>query len=467
MMKPSRLLENSSGIGLIEVLVVVGIVSIIASGMTSLLVGTVKGQRSIQAKDQQREVMGEIRSILTDKAACANTFTGNNPSSTFTVSQIRDGANANRFVVGGTDSSNRLQFTEFRVDSWRADPANSQQGIADLHVVLDKTGDIQGVRNISQNINLRIRTDASGGILECFALGGAFEFWQPSPVNPNNIFFGGGWVGIGGNSPRAALDVVGATRLRAGAPINDVAEVGLAFEDNGDTGLFMTNYSSPSTGDLNLYTNAVPRMTVLSNGNIGVGTTTPSYRMHIAGGQLVVADTGSAAIPSIGIGDNNTGLFRLGAGAGIGISANGAERMRVDASGNVGIGTAAPGAMLDVAGEIQGQAFYYSSDKRLKKNFRVIEDPLQKIQKMNGYSFEWKSTGRRDIGFAAQEVEEIFPELVGENPNTHLKSVEYGNMTAVLVEATKVLVKQVESQKHELEELRKEVARLKKEKSKK
>lgn len=51
-------------------------------------------------------------------------------------------------------------------------------------------------------------------------------------------------------------------------------------------------------------------------------------------------------------------------------------------------------------------------------------------------SFEWKDSGKSDIGFIAQEVEEIFPNLVKAG-NDGFKSVKYANITALLVEKVK------------------------------
>ena len=53
---------------------------------------------------------------------------------------------------------------------------------------------------------------------------------------------------------------------------------------------------------------------------------------------------------------------------------------------------------------------------------------------MRGVEFDYKESGRHNIGVIAQEVEEVFPELVlGDDP----KTVAYGNLTAVLIEAVK------------------------------
>ena len=117
-------------------------------------------------------------------------------------------------------------------------------------------------------------------------------------------------------------------------------------------------------------------------------------------------------------------------------------------------------------------AYYYSSDRRLKENITKIESPLEKIQKLNGYTFDWKKDGRKDIGVIAQEVEKVFPALVATNKETGFKSVEYGNLVAPLIEAVKELATKIEDivknytdQQKEINELKKENSDIKKENS--
>lgn len=98
------------------------------------------------------------------------------------------------------------------------------------------------------------------------------------------------------------------------------------------------------------------------------------------------------------------------------------------------------GDSLKVAGDVVA---FVSSDKRYKDNIVNISNPLDKLNKINGVSFTWneishKETGKKDIGVIAQEIEEVFPEIVETRDNGY-KAVDYPKLTALLIEAVKEL----------------------------
>ena len=79
------------------------------------------------------------------------------------------------------------------------------------------------------------------------------------------------------------------------------------------------------------------------------------------------------------------------------------------------------------------------SDSSLKENVSTIDSALSKVSQLNGRYFNWIDSNRgddRQIGFVAQEVEAVVPELVTTS-NPGLKGVSYGKTTALLVEAIK------------------------------
>jgi hypothetical protein len=116
---------------------------------------------------------------------------------------------------------------------------------------------------------------------------------------------------------------------------------------------------------------------------------------------------------------------------------------------------ASTGTSLNVAGDVVA---YSSSDIRYKDNVKPIENALDKIDKIKGYTFEWnelshKQTGKKDIGVIAQEVEEILPEIIDTRSNGY-KAVDYPKLTALLIQSVKeqqIIINDLKSRIEKLE----------------
>ncbi|MDE1462433.1 tail fiber domain-containing protein [Spartinivicinus poritis] len=102
--------------------------------------------------------------------------------------------------------------------------------------------------------------------------------------------------------------------------------------------------------------------------------------------------------------------------------------------------------------------FMRFSDKSLKKNTAQVDKALEKVSKLKGVSFNWKSAEEagienlpqgKDIGVTAQDVEKVLPELVKDVPvkktdgtTPTLKTINYAGLVGVLIEAVKELKKE-------------------------
>ena len=117
---------------------------------------------------------------------------------------------------------------------------------------------------------------------------------------------------------------------------------------------------------------------------------------------------------------------------------------------NVGINNTNPGAALDVLGNMRVDGTIYStgditafSDVRMKSNLQPITDALEKSCMLTGYTFDkpfdTAHKGRRHVGLVAQEVEAILPEAVYTVDEYGTKSIAYGNMLGLTINAIKEL----------------------------
>lgn len=108
---------------------------------------------------------------------------------------------------------------------------------------------------------------------------------------------------------------------------------------------------------------------------------------------------------------------------------------------------------------VDGNVVAYStttSDERLKKDIVKIDNALDKVSQLSGYTFEYKADGKKSAGVIAQEVEKVMPSAVsettlplkmGEDDKTEYKTVQYDQLHGLLIEAIKELKAEIEELK--------------------
>lgn len=172
----------------------------------------------------------------------------------------------------------------------------------------------------------------------------------------------------------------------------------------------------------------------------GHGNTAIGYQ---AGGGMTTGDNNTiiGAYTTVPSGTNNNIVIADGSGN---------QRINVDSSGHIGLGSLNSSYQLTVNGDSIGTSWNIASDRRLKTNIANIERPLEKVLQLRGITFDWRAgetplkvSQTHDIGLIAQEVEKIFPEIVTTD-SKGLKSVSYSKLVAPLIEAIKELHEQNE-----------------------
>ena len=111
---------------------------------------------------------------------------------------------------------------------------------------------------------------------------------------------------------------------------------------------------------------------------------------------------------------------------------------------------AAPVSSLVISstGYVTMRIGYGTSDQRIKTNIKTIDNALWKVQQLRGVEYNDIKLGSRHIGLIAQEVEHIIPEVVTTNKNDDLKSIAYGNLVGLLIEAIKEQQEEINSIKN-------------------
>jgi len=233
-------------------------------------------------------------------------------------------------------------------------------------------------------------------------------------------------------------------------------------------------------------------MRITSAGNVGIGTSSPQTTLHIRASQVasatyrsltsLILERNGANEVQILSGSSSYGQIRFGDGDSdyrgavnyrhdtdsMDFVTTAAERMRIDSSGNVGIGTSSPAEKLHVVGDIvaTGNVTAFYSDERLKNKVGKIKSPLEKVNSLSGFyyinnelaaSFGYDSQ-EQQVGLSAQEVESVLPEIVSLAPfdmertedgelvsksGEDYKTVDYAKLVPLLVEAIKELTEEV------------------------
>jgi hypothetical protein len=186
--------------------------------------------------------------------------------------------------------------------------------------------------------------------------------------------------------------------------------------------------------------------------NVGIGRTDPGFPLNFEDntGDKISLYGGSGDHYGFGVQPSLLQIHTLGnsddIAFGYGRSSSFIERMRIKGDGRVGIGTSNPSYTLHVNGSIAGTSAYQNiSDARFKKNVTQLSGSLSKVLKIRGVIYDWrkdefpdiKFDDKKQMGFIAQELEQIVPEAVEKNKSTGYYTVSYSTLIPVLVEAIK------------------------------
>ncbi len=287
------------------------------------------------------------------------------------------------------------------------------------------------------------------------------------PEDSNTLIYGDfctGNVGIGTTEPGAAFHVIspGVNGIRLES--DDSTSRANLRTRTGAWQYLEISADNPSTAS------HIPIVLNPSGGNVGMGTTSPDYKLHVDGGtESYIARFESSSIGRdayITFGNpsaTEASAVSMGAkGTDLRLNTDGSSRIAIKEDGNVGVGTADPGEFkLYVNGTAYSTGGWSSSDRQFKENIETIDSALDKILSIKGVSFEWRRSEYKEKGFPdgrhfgviAQDIEEVLPEIVKEGPDGD-KAVSYTELVPILTEAIKQQQEQIENLQYEVRTLK-------------
>jgi hypothetical protein len=284
-------------------------------------------------------------------------------------------------------------------------------------------------------------------------LGGAASDFQISQDSTSKFYIVGatGNVGIGSTSPSKKLVVDGAIGFTAGNYIGsglgwDGTASGAAASSTIQLYSLSDGGMTLASGLLKFQTSGSERMRIDSSGNLGIGTAAPANYAgyttltlnHATNGGIIDFQNNGTRKGEI---YNTASDFGVYADTGVTLNfwAGAANYADIDTAGNfVWSQTNTSGGNTGLCYDGSGASVWGSctSLAAYKENVKDLELGLETVLALRPVTFDWKSSGTPDLGFIAEEVEEVNSLLAehGGRDGT-LSGVKYNTMSALLVRA--------------------------------
>jgi hypothetical protein len=322
---------------------------------------------------------------------------------------------------------------------------------------------------------------------------GASEFAFAFKNNSDLVFYGNtnermritntGNVGIGTSAPAQQFHIKGADNKLLIESTNFAA---LQLQ-SGAVRTFNLQSINTDSGVFRIYdvTADAERMRIDSSGNVGIGTSSPAAKFQVetpsdgASSWLLSKRGGSELY--MGISSATGASFQSNDILTFGTGASFLERMRIDSSGGLLVGTTTNGGVgvsitktdgnigrvflnKSASGNTDGIPFAYngsyvggiqysdtavtyvtSSDYRLKEDLQPVADPVGRLMQLKPINFAWKIDGSRVDGFLAHEAQEVVPEAVtGEKDGDKMQAIDHSKLVPLLTAALQDALKKID-----------------------
>lgn len=317
---------------------------------------------------------------------------------------------------------------------------------------------------------------------------GAFSPWRPGFERITYPLSVGVGEFVGGELPRAQMHV-----RRSATGVGPTGDSTMILENSGDNflsfysevpdasgllfvrgpssvGAAITHNTPGAEGGFRFDTSGrVNAMILTTDAKLGVNVASPQFNIHVRSNtdtQLGLVSNARTWSVQSSSGDNGVGSPINGSFQIVDRTIN-AARVLIDTNGNMGVGVTSPTQRLHVAGNVLANNVTVPSSARFKENVTPLLGGLDALRVLEPVRFDWKPehakerAGRvHDIGFVAEDVAKLFPEVVFFDDTGAALGMDYGRLVTVAIRAAKEQDARVKALEEENEELRERLERL-------
>jgi Chaperone of endosialidase len=315
--------------------------------------------------------------------------------------------------------------------------------------------------NFTNNLNVPLAY-VTGGLFSAKNMGGASLITgvraSGTGLNNSSTVYGinAGAENLSNTTANKTIAVSGITTSGTSTVSNylsGVANPGGYFSSNDGQGIYATTSDGFTLSNFGKVSQAVTGYSnitsaYLNSGVVGYSEGTGNFKAGVIG---YIGGTAATAVSYAIYGQDNINASSTYAGYFVG---------KVFASSSLSVGGSVSGSSATFSGCVIAANVSCPSDSRYKKNILPMENSLSNILKINGVRYDWKVeefpekqfSDKNQIGFIAQEIEKIYPEMVLTD-DKGFKSVDYARLTPVLVEAIKELTLKNQKLENRLEKI--------------
>jgi|GEM_PF-5333449 len=301
---------------------------------------------------------------------------------------------------------------------------------------------------------LQLNRSAASAAIEQNDSGGALRLQSPNGQTLiqmrtyGDSYFNGGSLGIGLQDPTSDLHIKGNNPILTIESQSDNPKIQYTNNALFTTNGWVTVFDINDDDQFKWRYDNISKMSLNTNGVLWVdnGITTTSSDVAVNATSETTAFRGTTTGPSTtaaffdGAGSFNTGVFARGF-----------------------TGVQGYGSSDDFRAVGPGIDYSSNSSKRWKSGITNLTLPLEKLDKLRGVRFDWDEShgGRHDIGMIAEEVAQIFPEIVSyDQDGVGINGMDYSRLTPFLIEVNKAQQAIIEQLNTTVRQLENRVARL-------